>query len=230
MWNEIVEEDEHGVVRSDRVHIVDLDHVACPIEDIVLDAVIVERDVDKVDHGIYSAGDTDGRNDTLCVKLAKSELEKQDGNAHLKNVREKVEAEDGVKDLCRGDCVIEDKRNCRAERPKQGKVSYHLVPREDREGKDQGVERAEMKREILERGIPRDEIVDDGGNSREGKDAEDDDLNFLRTAFKNKVKCDIEQKGENKTENMYDAESPPEHERSLLLYIIVDSPILYMIS
>ena len=182
-----MEEDEHGVVRSDRVHIVDLDHVACPIEDIVLDAVIVDRDVDKVDHGINSAGDTDGREDASRVKLAKPELEEEYRDAHFKNVWEKVEAEDGVEDRGFRYRLIENERNCRSERPKQGQVCDHLVPREDREGKDQGVERAEMKREILERGIPRDEIVDDGGNSREGKDAEDDDLNFLRTAFKNKV-------------------------------------------
>ena len=207
-----MEEDENGVVGGDRVHIVDLNDVSRPVRDIVLDAVIVDRHVDEMDCGVRRARDADGREDASRVKLAKPELEEEYRDAHFKNVWEKVEAEDGVEDRGFRYRLIENERNRRAERLEQSKVSYHLVPREDREGKYQRVERAEVEGKILERGIPRDEVVDDRGNSREGKNAENGDLKLLRTAFKNEVKRYVEQKGKNKTENVCGAKGTPSHD------------------
>lgn len=75
MRNEIVKKDENGIIGRDRVHIVDLNHVAGHVLDIVCDAVIVDCHVDKVDGGVSRRRDSNGREDTFYVKLAQPELE-----------------------------------------------------------------------------------------------------------------------------------------------------------
>lgn len=58
---EVVEDDENGVIGFDRIHIIDLNHVARPIKDIPLDTVIVDSHVDEVDDGVRARCDANGR-------------------------------------------------------------------------------------------------------------------------------------------------------------------------
>ena len=149
--DKVVEEDENGIVGRDRVHIIDLNDLACGGRDIVFEAMTVQRDVDEVDDGVCARGDADGREDTSRVKLAEPELEKQDRDAHFEYVREEIEAENGIEELCLRYRIVQKKRNCRTEGPEQSQIRDNLAPCEDSDGKHHRVERAEMEGKILER-------------------------------------------------------------------------------
>lgn len=158
--------------------------------------------------------------DTFCVELTNSELEEQYRNAHFKYVRKEIEAENGVEDFCFRYRIVQEKRNCRAERPEQREVCDDLVSREYREGQYQRVERAEMEGKIFERRIPRDEVVYDRGDAREGKNTEDDDLHLPSAAFEYKVKRYVQRDSENKTEYMRGAKGTPSHDRIVSLSLL----------
>ena len=72
-----------------------------------------------------------------------------------------------------------------------------------------------MEGKILERRIPRDEVVYDRGDAWEGKNAEDDDLHFPSAAFEYKVKRCVQRDSENKTEYMRGAKGTPSHDRNV---------------
>ena len=208
-----MEEDENGVVGCYRIHIVDLNNVARPVEDILLDAIIIDCHVDEVDAGVSRGCDADGRADTFCVKLAKPELEDQYRNAHLKDVREEIEAENRVENLRLCNSLIQNERDSRAERPEKREIRDDLASREYRKGEYQRVERAEMEWQIFKRRAPGYKIIDDRGDSREGKNAENDYLDLFAASLKGKVESDVEEKGDNKTEYVSDAEGSPSHDR-----------------
>ena len=79
--NNAVKERENRIIGNQRVHIINLNHVARPVEDVVFYAIIVDRDVDKMDSSVCCSSNTDGWEYAFWVKLAKTELEEAKAEA-----------------------------------------------------------------------------------------------------------------------------------------------------
>ena len=149
MRDPLVEKIEQRVVGHHRIHIVDVNDVARRVDNIVILAVPVDRQIGKVNGGVDCRGDANGGADAFCVKLAKPKLEKQYWYARFKNVRKIIEAENVPADLCMCYRMVEYQRHGSAERPKKGQISNNLVAREYRKGQYHRVEGAKVEREIL---------------------------------------------------------------------------------
>ena len=101
-----------------REHIVHLDHVACPIHDIVCHTIAVDGKVYKVDSYVRAHCYSRGRPNALSVERNELELEKYERYTEFEHMREIIENEYPACYFSRCHRCVEYKRGECADRPK----------------------------------------------------------------------------------------------------------------
>ena len=203
---------EQGIVIVEyREHIVHLYHVSCPVNDIVVDAILIYEYVYKVDNDVRTHRDGCRGPDAFFVKLDKPQLEKNERYTEFKYVGEIVEEESPAEYFRRGNGGIEDKSGERAYSPKEQEVAQTLVARENYYRQKHGVEGTEMEGKILYGRVPHDEIVDDCRNTREREYAEHYSLRFFASVLECKVETYRDTRAEKKRDYVSNAECTPSH-------------------
>lgn len=123
-----MEQHQQGVVIvEDGEHVVYLYHVARPVEDIVVHAILIDGEVYEVDDYVRAHCDGGGGYDALFVKLYKPQTEEQYRYTELKNVGEVIEEERPAEYF--GSCYgcVESKSRKSADGPKHEQIAKVFV-------------------------------------------------------------------------------------------------------
>ena len=132
--DDLTEEKEQGVFGHEGVHIVDVNDLTRPVNDIVDGAVLVDCQINEMYHGIDAEGDADGGGNASVILLHDTEAEEKDGNACLQNVGEEVKKEGPGKDLVVSLCGVDQNGEEGAEAPDDEKVTENTASRQDGDG------------------------------------------------------------------------------------------------
>ena len=162
MGDEVIHQLQHGVGGIYRIHVVELDHVARPVQDVVGHGVIVEPYVYQMHAGVDQGGQHKRGGNVDQLLLGQLQRKHQNRDAEFQRVREIVEEEGPGEDLKVCLRLVQHQRNQRTDAPQKKQVVDHLASGGNCDGKQHGRDRAHMEGQILDGRAPGDQIEDDG--------------------------------------------------------------------
>ena len=148
--DKIVEKLEKRIpIVENREHVVHLNDIPCPVYDVVGNAVLVYKNVDKVNYYVRTQRDHYRGPNALFIKLDEPELKEDKRYAEFKHVREIVEHKNPARYLCRCNGRVEHERRKRTYRPEHEQVAKVFISRKHNYGKKHCVKRTKVEGQIF---------------------------------------------------------------------------------
>ena len=166
------------VVRFDRIHVVSKDHLTAGIEHLIGGKVSIQSQINKVNNGVQTHGNGDGRHNALRIFLDMSQTDQQDWNDELHHMGPVVEKEGPVQQLRFRHFVVQHQRRQRSKTPKQQHVAQPLILGKYHKRQYHRVKGTQVQRQVFQRHAPCNQIVDHGGDTQKRQASQNNRLGF----------------------------------------------------